>query len=161
MSITALSSTPATSSPANSGSTIAAATAAKPSSGAVTSAVNLASQASIVAILGGSGGTSTYSAAGLLNSFAQAGQAPSVTVPSIGTDTSQVAQLANDAGVVNTLTGSASSAGAYSATGTLQNLSASVTASYADALASNPGLTSTFVGASFNAGIVATINTTA
>lgn len=135
---------------------------AKNNGGAVASAVTLAGDASVIATLGGgAAGTTTYSAVGLLNSITEAGAAPSVTVPSIGTDTSQVAQLANDAGIVDTLGSSVTGAGVYSATGTLANLSSGVTATYQDTLASNPGLTSTFVGASFDAGIVSTINTVA
>ncbi|HEV7816389.1 MAG TPA: hypothetical protein VGP06_14990 [Janthinobacterium sp.] len=131
----------------------------KSSAAAIASAVNLSSNASIVSILGGgTGASATYSAAGLLNTINQAGTtAEPVVVPPVGLDTTGVAQLAADAGVVGTLSSSASESGVYTATGTLQNLSATVSANYANILKSNPGLTSTFVSASYNSGLVANI----
>ena len=128
MSISALGSSTAATTAATTATTstsTAQSSVAKTSTGTVASAVSLAGDASVVATIGAGGtSTTTYSAAGLLNSIVDAGAAPSVTVPSIGTDTSQVAQLANDAGVVDTLSTSASGSGEYSANSTLKNLSA-------------------------------------
>jgi hypothetical protein len=125
----------------------------------VSTAVSLASDASIVSLLGGGTGASTYSALGLLGTINTAGEATEpTTVPKLGTDVSQVAQLANDAGVVGTLNaGTTSASGEYSSSGALQNLSASVSATYGDILKTTPGLTATFVGASYNSGIINTI----
>jgi hypothetical protein len=132
---------------------------AKQQTANVASAVSLSSDASIVSILGGSSSPTVYSAQGFLNSINSAGTTTTqATVPTIGTDTSQVAQLADDAGVVGTLAPSTSSeSGVYSATGGLQNLSASVSATYSSILKTNPNLTSSFVSASYNSGIVGTI----
>lgn len=131
------------------------------SAAAVSLATTLAANSSVVATLGGStSGLGTYSALGLLNSFESAGTSSTdIAVPTVGSDVSAAAQLANDAGVVGTLTTSDSTAeaGTYSATGTLQNLPASVTSTYSDLLASNPSLASTFVGASYSGGIISTI----
>lgn len=132
---------------------------AKQQNANVTTAVNLSSDASIVSILGGGSAPTVYSAQGFLNAINTAGTTTTAaTVPSIGTDTSQVAQLANDAGIVGTLAPSTSSeSGVYSSSGGLQNLSASVSATYSSILQTNPNLTSTFVSASYNSGIVGTI----
>ena len=165
------SNTTAASTTASSASTTAASTGTTTSissssssqtSAAVAAATALASDSGVVATIGGgnTSGLGTYSAQGLLNAYATAGTTSQTTVvPTIGTDTSQVAQLSNDAAVVGTLNSSSNTAaaGTYSSSGTLQNLSASVTATYSDLLSSNPNLASTFVGASYSGGIISTI----
>jgi hypothetical protein len=167
MSISSINSTTASSTPAATATTTTAAApvysasplaTARQQNANVASAVSLSSDASIVSILGGSSAPTTYSAQGFLNAINTAGTTTTAaTVPTKGTDTSQVAQLANDAGVVGTLSGTAAQAGVYSSSGGLQNLSASVSATYASILKTNPNLSSTFVSASYNSGIVGTI----
>lgn len=121
-------------------------------------AVELAANASAIASLGNSGtALQTYDAAGLLNSFAQAGSAPStsIPVPSSGADTQTVGQQLIDQGVVSTLSSDPSTSGIYSSSGTVQNFSAvDNSADWATALKSNPDLAGTVISDSYQQGII-------
>jgi hypothetical protein len=136
-----------------------------------TQGANLASDAAQLSAEAGIIGTASGSISGLdavslLNTLTQAGSVQSpITVPTAGTGSAVsgqvIAQDANDASVVNTLGGSSSAAGIYSASGSLQNLSSAVNANLSTLLNTNPALAANYVGASFSSGILSTINTSA
>ena len=132
-------------------------------------AVSLASDASVVATLdaSSSSASATYSAAGLLNSFVQAGNSASTDTstdpsqPSTDTD-SKTAQQSLDQAIVGSLSSSPSTSGIYTSSGALQTLpSTDVTSNWASILKTNPELATTAVADSMNQGIVATLSTSA
>jgi hypothetical protein len=129
-------------------------------------AVDLSGQSAVVATLGGAtSGTGVYSAAGLLNSLAQAGVSEeTISVPEAGsnTDTSQSAQQALDQGILASFTGSASSSGIYTVGGSSSGgLSDQVSSNWAEILKTNSSYASTVIGSSFASGIIGTLNVTA
>jgi hypothetical protein len=128
-------------------------------------AVDLSGQSAVVATLGGAtSGTGVYSAAGLLNSLAQAGVSEeTITVPEAGsnTDTSQSAQQALDQGILASYTGSASSSGIYTVGGSSSGLSDQVSSNWAEILKTNSSYASTVIGSSFASGIIGTLSVTA
>ncbi|HEY8099257.1 MAG TPA: hypothetical protein VIF82_00740 [Burkholderiaceae bacterium] len=126
--------------------------------GLVQTAVELAANASAIASLGNSGtALQTYDAAGLLNSIAQAGSAPStsIPVPSSGTDTQTEGQQLIDQSVVGTLPSDPGTSGIYSSAGTVQNFSGvNNSTDWATVLKSNPNLAGTVIADSYQQGIV-------
>lgn len=112
--------------------------------GLVDSAISLSFEGSMVSTLsGGSSSSLTNNAAGLLNSFEQAGTASSSAQP---------------AG--NLLSSNAAASGIYNATGSLQMLSSSTTANWSSALQANPILASLVAADSVNQGIVGSLLST-
>lgn len=130
-----------------------------------TTAVSLSGQSAVVATLGGwTAGTGMYSAAGLLDTLSQAGvDAEPVTVPTKGSDTdsSNAAQQALNQGIVSTMASSASGSGVYTGAGSVNGLSEQASANWASLLKTNPNLASTVVSASFDSGIVSSLQVTA
>lgn len=161
------------------------------SSGALSSlATSLSSQSAIVASLGGGSGVSVYTPSGLYNSLQQAGAASTAatstsagsgaTTPTTGTGTSTTgtgtstaggtpdnttatpptAQQLADSAIIASLGGSPSTSGIYDGSGTLQS-SVDTSSNWSTILKTNPGLAGTVISASFEQGIVATLNVTA
>ena len=126
-------------------------------------AVSLSAQSAVVASLGGSTGATVYSPSGLMNSLTQAGTvAEPVTTPVEGsnTDTTNAAQLAQDQGIVSTL--SSTGSGVYSGTGSVGGaMSEQAASNWADLLKTNPNLASTVISNSFTMGIVSSLSVTA
>jgi len=119
-------------------------------------ATALSAESAVVASLGGSSGVSVYTPSGLLNSIVQAGTVPEpLQVPAQGSnvDTSQTAGLAQDLGVVNTLSSSPELSGIYTGTGGV----AALPSTWVDVLKNQPDLAGNAISASFNAGIINTI----
>ncbi len=131
--------------------------------GLAQAAVNLSVVGNIVATLGGGSSSAlTYDAAGLLNSFVQAGTATSPTpTTSSNANPQATAQNATDQGIVNTLPSSATASGVYDSSGSLQGVSSNVSANWASVLKANPSLTSVLTSDYFNQGIVGTLSTSA
>ena len=132
-------------------------------SGLVQVATNLSAEASIVAALGGGTTSSslTYDAAGMLNSFVQAGSAPSSSqTVSSSSNPQATAQNSTDQGIVSTLPSNSVVSGTYNSSGLLQGLSSNTSSNWATALKANPNLASTVISDSFNQGIVGTLSTT-
>jgi len=127
-------------------------------------AVDLWAQSAVVATLGGSGsGASVYSAAGLLNTLAQAGVSEeTIAVPNAGSDTdsSQLAQQALDQGILSAYSAAAGASGIYTAGGS-SGLSDQVASNWADILTSHPSYASAVVGSSYTSGIIGTISVSA
>jgi hypothetical protein len=96
----------------------------KADTGTVATAVDLGELSSVVANLGASqAGAQTYNAAGLLNSVAQAGQAPTPQkIPPADTDIPAYEQDLTDLAVVGTLGASTGTSGIYTPSGSLQDL---------------------------------------
>lgn len=119
-------------------------------------ATALSAESAVVASLGGSSGVSVYTPTGLLNSIVQAGtvQEP-LQVPTDGSnvDTSQTAPLAQDLGVVSTLSSTPEQSGIYTGTGGV----AALPSTWADVLKNQPDLAGNAISASYNAGIINTI----
>lgn len=112
--------------------------------GLVDSAISLSFEGSMVStLLGGSSSSLTNNAAGLLNSFEQAGTA------------SSSAQTTG-----NSLSSNAAASGIYNATGSLQGLPSSTTASWSSALKADPNLASLVAADSVNQGIVGSLLST-
>ncbi|MRX09709.1 hypothetical protein GJ697_17880 [Pseudoduganella sp. FT25W] len=128
-------------------------------------AVSLSAQSAVVALLGGSTGATVYSPSGLMNSLTQAGTVEEpVTTPVEGshTDTTNAAQLAQDQGIVSTLSSSATGSGVYSGTGSVGGaMSEQAASNWADLLKTNPNLASTVISNSFTMGIVSSLSVTA
>lgn len=131
-------------------------------------AATLSGESAVVASLGGgSTGTGLYTPTGLLSAIDQAGDPDAVAaVPDVGSATpdqaAASAQQALDQGVVGTLATSASGSGVYGGTGVLQGLpSAQLTANWTDILQSNPSLAGQAVAASYNQGLVSSLQVTA
>lgn len=135
--------------------------ASSTNSAALQQAIELASEASVVVTLGGSsngnGDGLTYNAAGLFNSFVNAGSATGIT-----TDTSQnQADQSLAQGILGSISAPASSSGVYAGNGVF-SAQDGLTAEQSALLKSNPGLAATFVGDAVNQGIVGSlISTTA
>ena len=115
----------------------------------------------MVVTLGGSsngnGDGLTYNAAGLFNSFVNAGSATGITA-----DTSQnQADQSLAQGILGSISAPASSSGVYAGNGVF-SAQDGLTAEQSALLKSNPGLAATFVGDAVNQGIVGSlISTTA
>ena len=91
-----------------------------------------------------------YSAAGLLNTLAQAGVSEeTIAVPNAGSDTdsSQLAEQALDQGILSAYAAAAGASGIYTAGGS-SGLSDQVSSNWADILTSNPSYASAVVGSS-------------
>lgn len=132
-------------------------------SGLAQTAVSLSVTGSIVATLGGgSPSPLTYSAAGLLNSLAQAGTVPS-PAQTAGDSSSQqaTAQYSADQSIVSTLASAPTTSGVYNASGLLQGVPSDTSANWASILKTNPGLSSSVISDSINQGAVGTLSTTA
>lgn len=111
--------------------------------GLVNSAVSLSFEGSMVStLLGGSSSSLTNNAAGLLNSFEQAGTASSAQTTG------------------NSLSSNATASGIYNATGSLQGLPSSTTANWSNALKADPNLASLVAADSVNQGIVGSLLST-
>ncbi len=138
-------------------------------------AVTLASDASVIATLGGAAGsTPVYDAAGMLNELVQAGSSAtsssstdsstatttdSTTTSSTGTQSSQESL---DQAIVGSLSSSPSTSGIYTAGGSLQTSSSTdLTSNWATLLQTNPQLATTAIADSFDQGIVGTLSTSA
>ena len=138
---------------ANAGNTAVAQTT---QSGLVQTAIDLASAGGMIATLGGSAyAPLTYNAAGLLNTFAQAG-----TVSSGGSSGTS-AQNSTDMAIVDMLPANSVAAGVYNSSGTLQGLPSDTTTNWANALKASPALASTVISDSFDQGIAGTLSITA
>lgn len=118
-------------------------------------ATALAADASVIATLGGSASaSSTYSAAGLLDSFVQAGSSSSTQASS---STGSAQQSLNQA-IVGSLTASTTTSGIYTSTGGLQNLpTTDVSANWTSILKTNPEAAKTVAADSVRQGIVNTL----
>ena len=116
-------------------------------------AVALASDAGLIASIGGGVGVTTYSAAGLLSSLTQAGAAPSSGDGSEGPSLDQA--------LVASLTPQQGEASLYSVSGGLQNTYTDTSASFASILKDNPAFARTVITDSFNQGIIGTLSTLA
>lgn len=127
-------------------------------------ATSLSATSAVVASLGGSTGVAVYTPSGLLDSLAQAGSlTENIPTPVAGsnTDTSQLAQQAQDRGILDSLASAPSSSGVYTGAGTLQSLPSSTSSNWADVLKANPSLAGTIIADSFNAGLVGNLSVTA
>lgn len=127
-------------------------------------AASLSATSAVVASLGGSTGVSVYTPSGLLDSLAQAGSVTeNIPTPVAGsnTDTSRLAQQAEDQGVLASLASSPSTSGVYTGTGILQSLPSSTSSDWADILKANPSLAGTAIADSFNSGLVGNLSITA
>jgi hypothetical protein len=126
-------------------------------------AVSLSAEASVVATLGGGLSSAvTYDAAGLLNTFTQAGSAPSATQTADNSANPQAAaQNSTDQGIVSTLPSDPATSGIYSSSGSLNDLPSNVSSNWASILKTNPSLASSVISDSFNQGIIGTLSTTA
>ena len=115
-------------------------------------AATLAADASVIATLGGAAvAGATYSAAGLLNSIAQAGapsDAGSAAAPATQTSSADAATTATDSGL-------------YSAAGVFAAPMTDVSSNFASILKTNPGMAASVISDSFNQGIVGTFSTSA
>jgi hypothetical protein len=120
-------------------------------------AVSLASDSSVVALLGANGAASAvYTASGLLDSLAQAGTSEGVaanspTAPPQSLDQSLVALLST----------APAAASMYTAAGGLVSSTPDMTSNFATILKSRPGVAATFIHDSFDQGVVGTISTLA
>ena len=124
--------------------------------GLVQAASNLAVQAGVVATLGSSTGVPlTYSAAGLFDSFVQAGASPTPLAPTVS---SSQAQNVVDQGIVGSLPISQSSSGVYNAPGAVISGNS---VDWALALKSNPSLSYQIAADSFSQSVVGTLLATA
>lgn len=154
-------SSPSTSSPFASAAPVAASRNAAALS---SEAVDLSAQSAVVATLGGSiSGAPVYSAAGLLNTLAQAGVSEeTIAVPKAGSDTdsSQLAEQVLDQGILSAYAAAAGASGIYTAGGS-SGLSDQVSSNWADILTSNPSYASAVVGSSFASGIISTLSVSA
>jgi hypothetical protein len=136
-------------------------------SGLSKTAVQLSLDSSIVATLGGSTSTTPlYSAVGLLNTIAQAGNASasqtSPTSTSTTPTTTQQAQTATDEAALNPLSPSnASTSGIYTASGALNSTSGSVNSNWASILSATPAAASALTADTANQSIISTISATA
>ncbi len=130
--------------------------------GMVQAATNLSAEVSIVATLGGGSASSlTYDAAGMLNSFVQAGSAPSsAQTVSSSSNPQAAAQNSTVQAIINTLPSNSAVAGIYNSSGVLQGVPSSTAANWTTALKANPSLASSVTADSFNQGIVGTLSTT-
>jgi hypothetical protein len=147
-------------SPSTTGTGSAPAIAAA-SVGEVQTAVALSANAGVIATLGNFGlAVQTYNAAGLLNTIAQAGNAPSepMPVPATGTDTQTLTQQTQDQNVVGTLPSDAATSGIYNSSGSLQPLSSDSSANWASILKSDPSFASSVIGMSIAQGIIGSIS---
>ena len=127
-------------------------------------AVSLSAESAVVASLGGSTGASVYTPSGLLDTLQQAGTAAeAVNVPVDGSkvDTSGTAQQAQDQGVLSSLASTPSASGVYTGAGTVSGLSAQASSNWADLLKINPGLASSVIADSYDAGLVSSLQVTA
>lgn len=131
--------------------------------GLAQTAVNLSSEANVVATLGGGSPSAvTYDAAGLLNILIQAGAAPSITQGADNSANPQTtARNSTDQSIVNTLSSDSATSGIYSSSGALQGLPSETSANWAGVLKTNPDLAPSVISDSLNQGIVGTLSTTA
>ena len=150
------------------------------SASSVSTAVHLASEASIVSILGGNqASTTTYTAAGLLNTFNNAGQASTNSSTSAATDSSTStsslsltqnttqdnSQSAEDKTIVGNINNGTTSqinpnTALYSAISTFSGTSnqSDLSSQWAAALKNNPSATTTLDQDNLNQQIVSTIS---
>lgn len=121
--------------------------------GLIQAASSLAVQAGVVATFGSSSAVPlTYSASGLLDSFVQAGAAPSPLAP---TGSGSQAQNVVDQGIVGSLSSPPSYSGQYSSSGQAASVY------WASALKSNPSLAYQVASYSFSQGVAGTLLATA
>ena len=120
-------------------------------------ATSLSATAGVVATLGArSSSAGLYTAAGLLNSFAQAGTVTDpIEVPTAGTDTAALVQNLTDQDISAGFAADSTASGVYTGGGTLPTLAGS--ADWAAILKANPAAASFVIGASFASGIVDTL----
>lgn len=124
-------------------------------------AVGLSENASVVATLGGAKSTTqTYTAAGLLSAFRQAGTLPGpAELPVPGSFSREQAQQQVARQIAASLVSDPSGSGDYRGTPLLQSLPTAPQApSWSNVLKARPGLSSTAVANAYNAGIVSSFS---
>jgi hypothetical protein len=146
--------------PATSNSNLITTTAAPAKLSSATSAdlaqtaVSLASESSVVILLGTGGADSAvYDASGLLDSLKQAGTASGVA------GKTQAAPQSLDQGLAGALSATPAATPLYSVAGGLVASGPDVTSNFASILKTDSGVAATVIDDSFNQGIVGTIST--
>jgi len=129
--------------------------------GLAQTAVSLAANSGVIATLGATSSTfQTYDAAGLLNTIAQSGVAPStaIPVPASGTDTQSLEQQLLNQGIANSLPTNTSPSGIYTSSGTLTSMSSDTSTNWATILKADPSFSGTVISDSFAQGIVGSLS---
>lgn len=124
--------------------------------GLVQDAVDLSSDAGVIAQLGVPNLTlPTYNAAGLFDQLVLGDTAPAaLTIPAAGTDTQSIIQQLADSALVDTLAFNSVASGIYTSTGTLQNTG--LDANWAGILQSDANFAGTVAADTFAQSIVGT-----